>query len=167
VEALANLGIDPKIMLAQAVNFFVLLAILTALIYRPVLAVLESRKKRIEQAEKNAKKIEDQLKKTEESVKAELQKAQAKASEILAAAKASAKETETGLVAEAKAKVAKIVEEGKADLAREQASASKALQNEVTQIVLLATEKLLGKSLTKADHSKLIAEATAELSKRK
>ncbi len=163
MEALASLGIDPKVMLAQAVNFFVLLAILSFFIYKPLLRVLDERKDRIAKAEKNADKIEKQLAKTEELTKEELQKAQKQASEIIAHAKKSAKETEDRLVADAKTKVEKVVEEGRQQIAKERDEATAKIQGEVSKIVLLATEKLLGREINDKDQSRLVSEASKEL----
>lgn len=159
MEALAKLGIDWHIMLAQAVNFFVLLAILTYFVYRPLMRVLDERKDRIEKADQNAKRIEAELKKAETHTQAELAKAQAEAHQIIANAKKVAKELEEKLVADAKAKVEKVVEEGRATIKKERDEASKGLTTEVAKIVLLATEKLLGREVTGKDHEKITADA--------
>ncbi len=163
MEALANLGIDPTIMLAQAFNFFVLLAILSFFIYKPLLRVLDERKDRIAKAEKNADKIEKQLAKTEELTKAEFQKAQKQANEIIVHAKKSAKEVEDKLIADAKIKVEKIVEEGRTQIVKERDEATAKIQGEVTKIVLLATEKLLKREINAKDQERLVSDATKEL----
>jgi F-type H+-transporting ATPase subunit b len=164
MEILAQLGIDPAVMLAQAVNFFFLLAILTFLVYKPVLKLLDERKQRIADAEENAKTIEEKLAKTEELTKAEMQKAQSAASKVLLAAQENAKTQEEKMINEAKEKVSKVVEEGRSIIAKERDDAAKKIQAEVSKIVILATEKLLSREVSEKDQDKFVAEALKEIS---
>jgi F-type H+-transporting ATPase subunit b len=163
MEILAQLGIDPAVMLAQAVNFFFLLGILTFLVYKPVLKLLDERKNRIAEAEKNAKLIDEKLAKTEALTAAEMQKAQAAASKILLAAQENAKAQEEKMVNAAKEKVGKIVEEGRSVIAKERDDAAKAIQGEVSKIVILATEKLLSREVKEKDQDKFVADALKEI----
>ncbi|MFA5352202.1 MAG: F0F1 ATP synthase subunit B [Candidatus Gracilibacteria bacterium] len=163
MEILAQLGIDPAVMLAQAVNFFFLLAILTFLVYKPVLKLLDERKNRIADAEKNAKLIDEKLAKTEAMTQAEMQKAQAAASKIMLAAQENAKAQEEKMVNAAKEKVGKIVEEGRSVIAKERDEAAKKIQGEVSKIVILATEKLLSREVKEKDQDKFVAEALKEI----
>lgn len=159
MEALAKLGIDPAVMLAQAVNFFLLLGILTYFVYKPLMRVLDERKDRIAKADENAKRIEAELKKAESKTAEALAEAKSEAHKIIANAKKTAKELEVKLVADAKAKVEKVVAEGRAELKKEQEAAANAIQSEVAKIVLLATEKLLGREVTGKDHERETKEA--------
>lgn len=163
MEILSKLGIDPSVMIAQAVNFFALLAILTYFVYKPILRILDERRERIATAEQNAERIEHELAATEERTRAELAKAQSEAREIVANAKKIAKDAEEKMVAEAKAKVEKVVEEGRAQIKKDRDDAAAAIQHEVAQIVILATEKLLGREVDGKDHDRLVADATKEL----
>lgn len=163
MEILAQLGIDPAVMLAQAVNFFFLLGILTFLVYKPVLKLLDERKNRIADAEKNAKLIDEKLAKTEALTQAEMQKAQAAASKILLAAQENAKAQEEKMVNAAKEKVSKIVEEGRSVIAKERDDAARQIQGEVSKIVILATEKLLSREVKEKDQDKFVAEALKEI----
>lgn len=45
-----QLGIEPKLLLAQIVNFTIIMVILSKLLYKPILAMLAKRKKEIEEA---------------------------------------------------------------------------------------------------------------------
>jgi len=163
MDILAKLGIDPAVMIAQAVNFFVLLGLLSFFVYRPITKALDERKKRVAEADKNAEKIEAQLEKAEKQTAEELATAQQKASEIISAAKDSAKETEEQLVAEAQQKVEKIVDDGRAQIVRESDEASAKIQGEVAKIVTLATEKLLGRELKAKDQAEIVKEAAKEI----
>lgn len=164
MEILSSLGIDPAVMLAQAVNFFVLLAILSFLVYKPVLKLLDERKERAAKAEEHAQLVEDKLARVEELTLKELKKAQQKASEIIAASREAATAQSNELVETAKGKVGKIVEEGRAVIAKERDDAARQIQDEVAKIVILATEKLLQRTIEAKDQSKFIADAINEIS---
>jgi len=66
MEIFNQFGINPLLLLAQVVNFAVLLFILKRFLYKPILKVLEERKKRIEESLKNAEEIEKRLVETAE-----------------------------------------------------------------------------------------------------
>jgi len=164
MEILTNLGIDSAVMLAQAVNFFALLAILSFLVYKPVLKLLDERKKRIAEAEKNAQLVEDKLARTEELTQKELRKAQEKALEIIQASKEAATQEGEDLIENAKEKVGKIVEESRMIIAKERDEATKQIQTEVSKIVILATQKLLSREIESKDQDKFVNEAISEFS---
>lgn len=163
MEILNQLGINPAVMIAQAVNFFVLLGILSFFVYKPILKLLDERKNRIAKAEANAKLVEDKLARTDELTKKELQKAQQKSREIIAAAVESAKKEEEKLIAVGQEKVTKIVEAGRASIEKERIDATTQIKKEVAGIVLLATEKLLGRELRSTDNEKFVAAAIKEI----
>ena len=82
MELIDKLGIDLKLLIAQIINFVLLLGILTFLVYKPILKLLDKRKKMIEENVENTQKIEERLEKLEE----EKEKVMAEASEKAMAA---------------------------------------------------------------------------------
>ena len=54
MDALANLGIDIKLLTAQVINFALLLLILRRFAYQPMLQLMDERSARIEQGLKDA-----------------------------------------------------------------------------------------------------------------
>ena len=84
MEILKNFGIQPILLLAQIVNFTIILFVLKKFFYRPITKVLEDRKKRIEESLKNADEIEARLKKTEGKTAQILEEARAQAQNIIA-----------------------------------------------------------------------------------
>ena len=65
MEIIRNFGIQPVLLLAQIVNFLIILYLLQKFFYKPIVKLLEQRKKRIEESLKNADLIEEKLKKTQ------------------------------------------------------------------------------------------------------
>src|SRR3990167_3215932 len=66
MDILHNFGIQPTLLFAQIVNFLIILFLLKKFFYKPIVKLLEDRKKKIEESLKNADLIEERLKKTEE-----------------------------------------------------------------------------------------------------
>ena len=58
MEALHNLGIDFKVIIAQIINFGILVFTLVHFLYRPILKALDDRKKKISDSLDKAKEIE-------------------------------------------------------------------------------------------------------------
>lgn len=65
-ELIYQFGIDWKLLIAQGVNFFILLVVLTIFIYRPLIKMIEERKKKIEFGLKGAEEAEKRLDEIEE-----------------------------------------------------------------------------------------------------
>ena len=58
---LTQLGIDWKLLIAQIINFLVLLAILYKFLYKPVFKILHDREEKIEKSLRQAERIEKNL----------------------------------------------------------------------------------------------------------
>lgn len=80
-------GINPVLLGAQIVNFLILLYLLRRFLYRPVLKLLESRKKTIEETLRNAEEARLHLEKAKEEERKILQRAQKLALKIVEDAK--------------------------------------------------------------------------------
>src|SRR3989304_5856480 len=66
MEFLKEFGIQPTLLIAQIVNFLIILFLLKKFFYKPIIKLLDDRKKKIEESLKNAEEIEERLKQTEE-----------------------------------------------------------------------------------------------------
>lgn len=61
MELLEKLGIDWRLLIAQLVNFVILLAVLHKFAYKPLLKLLQERSEKIEKSLADAKRIEENL----------------------------------------------------------------------------------------------------------
>ena len=82
-ELLNKLGIDYKLLIAQIINFLVLLFVLWKFAYGPILAILEKRQKKIEKGLADAEAAEKRLEESEKKQKEVLRKARTEAKEIV------------------------------------------------------------------------------------
>ncbi len=163
MEFLEKLGIDIKLLIAQIINFGVLLWLLNILLYKPLIKKLEERAKRIKEIEEGKKEIErkkEEMKKQEEEI---IQKTKEKAKEILKEAEKISKEEREKILERTEKEVRQILKE-----AREKAEleAKKIKEREREEILNKAKEILretLKDVFKKEIHQKYLREAIKEL----
>lgn len=156
MEALANLGIDWKLLLAQAVNFLVLLFILRRYAYRPMLEFLEKRSDRIEQGLRDAEAAQAKLAGMEEQEKKTLLAARDEARSIVDAAEASAKKRDALRLAETEAKTRQFLEEARMKIEEEKRKILIEARQEIAAVVALSVEKVLKEKVDAAKDRELI-----------
>lgn len=145
-ELIAAFGIDWKLMIAQGVNFIVLVGVLGYFVYGPVVRLLNERAERIAAGLRDA----EAAKAEREAVGAErggiIAEAQHEAEKIVARAQDEGKHERNSIVKSAQDRAAQIVKD--ADLAAEEAQrrALKDAEAEVARAAVLAAEKILRNS---------------------
>jgi F-type H+-transporting ATPase subunit b len=66
MELLTTLGIDWQLLLVQLLNFGILIVVLSVLLYRPVIRMIDDRRERIRKSMEDTKVIENQRRELEE-----------------------------------------------------------------------------------------------------
>ncbi|PIR50188.1 F0F1 ATP synthase subunit B, partial [Candidatus Peregrinibacteria bacterium CG10_big_fil_rev_8_21_14_0_10_54_7] len=66
MELLTKLGINWQLLLAQIVNFAIVVGVLSFFLYKPLLNLIDTRRERIRKAMEDAQRIENQAKEMEE-----------------------------------------------------------------------------------------------------
>ena len=104
-ELFSQLGIDWKLLLAQGVNFVILLIVLTKFVYKPLMKMVEERRKKIELGIKGGEKAEQIIKQAEQEKTGIIKEADTQAVAIISEAEKTAqkKAQEIGLQADKKA----------------------------------------------------------------
>jgi len=138
------------------VNYGILLAALTFLLYKPVLKVLDDRRNRITQSMEDSKKIEQQLKEMEKSRVAAMKELDQKASAILADAKKQADASKAEMMKAAEQEVASLLERGKKQLEDEKRKMVSDLEKTVAKASVTLAGKILEKEFTSADQTRLL-----------
>lgn len=143
MEVLAKLGVDWKLLLAQAVNFAVLFWVLRRFAYQPMLDFLEKRAARIEQGLKDAEAAGAKLAEMEVKEKAVLSEARTEAKAIIMAAEESAKKRDAERALETEAKAKRLLEEATEKIREEKDKAMASAKAEIGELVMLSVEKIL------------------------
>ncbi|MEK7073960.1 MAG: F0F1 ATP synthase subunit B [Patescibacteria group bacterium] len=158
-----KLGIEPTLLAAQVVNFLVIIIVLQKLLYKPILTMLEKRKREIADGVALAAKLKDE----EEKLKAMTEKALAKAREdamsIIEDAKKQAKEVEKELVAEAHAQAAAVIARGKLEAEEAHKSAKKAIAGEAVDLAVVMAKRLLSSVMGAKEQHALISKRVKDL----
>ncbi len=107
-ELFSQLGIDPKLLLAQGVNFLILLFVLTRFVYKPLMKIMEERRKKIELGVKGGERAEQIIKEAEKTGLGKIKEADVQAVAIISEAEKNAQERarEIALQADKKAQSA-------------------------------------------------------------
>lgn len=162
-EIFEKLGLDGKLIIAQIVNFILLLIILQKLAYRPVLKMLEERSKKIEKSLKQAEKIEKELKNTEEIKLSEIKKAKEESQKIINEAIKSSEKKSQEALEKIKIKTQDVVERAKREIRLEKENSIKEAKKEIVDLVIQTTRKIIGNSINEENQKKLINETLSKM----
>ncbi len=143
MELLDKLGIDWRLLIAQIVNFAVLLFVLHRFLYKPILGVLEKRRKEIEENERRTKLLTEKVEKAEREYEKRILEAEKKSQTILKKAEENAEKLKSELIEEGRKNAVKILEEAKERSLREKAEIQESLEKEVSGLVKESVRKVL------------------------
>jgi len=131
----------------QMVNFLVLIVILNVLLYKPILAAIENRKRRLQEADDEVKRlnktVEDKVAEYEEKLRLAKVDAMNRKSEILKEAADQAK----AIIDAQRAKIPAMMAEFQARVAKEIEEARKVLARQSEKISAEIAQKVLGRSI--------------------
>ncbi len=162
-ETLEQFGWNPWAFLCQVISFSIVAFLLNRFAYKPVLAMLEERRKRIAEGLENADKIKSQLADAQKSAETILAKANADATKIIEETRAAAKQVSERENQRAVQQVAEIIAKAREAGEAEQKRLMAELKKELSRLIVDTTAKVTGKVLTSADQQKITADANKEL----
>ncbi len=165
MEIAKQFGIEPILLLAQIVNFLIILFVLKKFFYKPIVKMLEDRRKRIEESLKNADAIEEKLKATEEKSALILDNARKNAEDILAEAKAEAQRIADAAGVEARLAQEETLKKTMEQIVSEREKMQKDLEAQTLDLVVATVKKVLGRNLKDAEKKSLTAKSISDISK--
>jgi F-type H+-transporting ATPase subunit b len=151
-----GLGINPATLLAQIVNFVILLALLYIFAYKPFLNMLDQRSNRIKESLSEADKVKAEAVKAEEDFKKRLEVSSKEGQEVIARAIRTGEEARQHAQQEAKQEAQALVERARTEIQRERDEAIGELRQQFADLAVIAAEKVIEKSLDKETHRQLI-----------
>ncbi len=167
MEIINNLGIDPLLLVAQGVNFLIILYILKRFAYKPILSMLKSREDAIRKGIKQAEDARILLEKTQEKEKQILKKAQAEAKMMIERTK----EEQIKIIQDAREKgkldMDLLLEEARKQIAFETKEAEKKLTVHISEIAMLFLKKSLSELLTDEEEEVIIDKTLQRLKNKK
>lgn len=142
-ELFEAFGINWKLLVAQAVNFGVLLAILWYFLYRPILKIIDERREKIAEGVRTAQAADQKLASAEAESGAIVGNAARSAEEMIASARVRADEKGSEILKNAEARADSILAEAAAKAEEAQRQALAASERKIAQAAMLAAEKIL------------------------
>ena len=155
---LSSLGFEPMKFAWAIANFLILLFIMKKLLYKPMLQMLDDRKKSIEDAINNAESAKIEAEKLRKDYETRLAEARQEAQAIIAKATKLGDEMKQEIVTAAQNEATKAIQRAQEEIARERDQAVAALRDEVATLAVLAAGKVIGKTITVEDHAKMVKE---------
>src|SRR3989344_8834268 len=165
MEILKNFGIQPTLLLAQIVNFLIILFLLKKFFYKPITKALEDRKKKIEESLANAQMIEEKLQKTEDQSTQILETAKTDAQNIISLAKQEAQRIADETGQEARRTIEQSLTEAKSQIEARKAQMREDLEKETLGLVAEVVKKLLGRTLKDNERRQLTEKTISQITK--
>jgi len=162
-DTIQVLGIQWPKLLAQLLNFAIVMFVLWRWAYKPVFAVLEARRQKIAEGMANSEKSTAQLAKTEADRKAILAQAGDQANQMIEEARTAAVRVREVETQKAIAAAEQILIKAREAAAQDHDRMLQELKREVGRLVVQTTTTVTGKILTPEDQRRLAEETEKQL----
>ena len=154
-------------LIAQILNFLILVFILKKLAYKPVVRMLKARQDRIQESLDKADADAEEADKLLAEYKAKLAEANVKAENIVLMAEKRASEEREAKRAEVKREIEQMRKAAKAEIDREREHAIEQLRTEMITLSMAAAGKIVAKNMDKSENEALISDFVKQLDKDK
>jgi F-type H+-transporting ATPase subunit b len=154
-------------LIAQIINFLILLAILSKVAYKPLMKALADRQAKIAESLETAERERASAEELKREYQAQLAAARTQAQEIVDKAVKLAEQTKEEILEEARAENARLLKTAQEEIARERDRALAEMRNEVVALSVLAAEKVIARNLDAETNGKLVTDFIEKLDKEK
>ena len=158
---LKTFGVHWGTFLCQLVNFLIVCLVLRKFAYRPILEMLEERKKRITDGESKLAEVESQVAASEERTREAIKEANEQAKRLVEEAKESAVALGEKKAEEASAEARNIIAKAEEAARAERDKLKSELKKEFGRLVVNTTAQVTGKVLDEEDQKRINEEAMA------
>lgn len=162
-SGLGAFNVNLKEFLFQFATFVIVLLVLRRWVFPKLVATLEERRKTLEDSLVAAKKTEEALVSAEAKAEDIIAKARAQADGALRDAKTEAKDLIAQAETNAEQRAGRVLDEAGEQLAREREKLRSELKEELADLVVATTTKVLGEKLKGSADTKLIQKSIKEL----
>ena len=159
-----GLGINLPLLIAFVINFVILFGLLTLVLYKPVLKVLDERQAKIKESIDQAEQIREQTARSEEQIKTHIETARKEGQAIIAQATQIGERVKEEAKEGARKEAESLIAKAQAEIKQERDKTVDELRQEFASIAILAAEKVINESLDKEKHRKLIDEVLKDSS---
>ena len=157
-----GLGISLPTLVAQLINFSILLGLLYLVAYKPVMRMLDERSRRVKESMEQADFVKEQAANAEVEVKKQLDAVAKEGQEIVARAVRTGEEARLQVQQEARQEAESLIGRARLEIRRERDGAIDEVRKEFAGLVMLAAGKVVDQSLDKEAHRQLIDDVLKE-----
>jgi len=161
-DGLEALGINLPGLVAQIINFSLLLALLYMVLYRPVVGMLDRRAARIKESLEKAEEIKREAARMEQEFQARLEEARREGQAILAQAMQMSERIQQEARERAMREAEELLERARNEVALERDRAIAQLRRDFADLTIMAASRVINRSLNKEDHRRIIEQVLAE-----
>lgn len=162
---IGQLGIDWKLFLSQAANFFILLVILRAFVYKPILAVIKKRNEKIREGLEKAQIADLRLKEVDNIAKGRLKKAESESINIIKNTEIKAKRLEQSLQKKAEEKQQELMKQIQLNYQKQKEETKNLVSKEAAELVkkfIVKTVELKPEAVDKALIERAVSQVSSE-----
>jgi len=159
---LTGLGINLPTLLAQIINFAILLGLMYLVAYKPIMRMFDERSRKIKESMEQTEYIKQQAAHAEEEVKKQLEAASKEGQKVIARAMRTGEEVKREAQQEAKQEAESLIARARTEIQRERDDAIDELRKEFADLTILAASKVIDRSLDKKAHRQLIDKVLEE-----
>ncbi|MFA5935290.1 MAG: F0F1 ATP synthase subunit B [Patescibacteria group bacterium] len=159
---LGTLGVSTDLLIAQFVNFAIVLLVLWRWVYRPLMKKMDQRAKTISDGLSFADESKIALAEAEQARDQMLREAKAESHVMMEKTLAEAEKLKAEKLVQAKDEIEKVIAEAKQQIKAERDASFDALKGEIAELVSLATAKVAGAVDEKTQRA-LIADALQDI----
>jgi F-type H+-transporting ATPase subunit b len=152
------LKIEPGLMIWTIVTFVVLLTVLKLVVWKPLLAMLDEREKRIRDALAGAERARHEAERTLVEYRETLSKSEVEVREKIQKATEQAQSEHERIVSESHHHASRLMENARAEIQHEKERALQELRQTVGDLAIAAASKLLDENMDNARNRKIVSD---------
>lgn len=156
------LGINLPGLIAQIVNFLLLLYLLSRFAFKPILEMLDERSQRIKEGLEAAERARQEAAQAQANMQVQLDTALKEGQAIIEQAAKAAEQLRQEILAEAQKEAEALLVRARAEFQLERDKALLEMRRQFADLTIIAAEKVIGDSLDKAKHQRMIQEVLEE-----
>jgi F-type H+-transporting ATPase subunit b len=164
ILGIADLGLNVPVLVAQIVNFIALILVLRLFVYKPVLNMLHARTERIREGLQAAERGREAHAEANREAQEQLDAARREGQNIIAQAQQVGQRLQDDARGQAQTQAEALLQRARGEIQLERDNAIAELRREFADLTIAAAEKVIGQSLDRAAHQRLIEQTIAESS---
>lgn len=165
MEIFGTFGIEPSLVLAQIVNFLIILYLLKRFLYKPLFTILKKREELVKESLQKADESSKALEKAQEEERKVIAKAQETAKQIVSEAKEQAVDIVKRGEENTKKQTDKMLADAKSQIELESQKAQNELNKYVSQLSLAMLKKSIDNVFSEKEQKEILDRALKQMQK--